>query len=49
MGRIQGAAAKKKLTGAERHRLWERHCGTATPETADLAALTDLLNAIHAT
>lgn len=46
-GKIKAAADMKKMPNGVRNRLWAQHCGIATPETADIAALSALLEEIN--
>ena len=48
LGRITAAATKKKLTEEQKRALWTEKCGEATKDTADVAALQDLLAAVRA-
>jgi hypothetical protein len=47
LGRITAAADKKKLGREDRAALWAKHCGEATPDMADMSALSDLLEAVR--
>ena len=49
LGRIKAVADKMGLKAPERARFWGAHCGAgATPETVDVAALTELYQALVA-
>jgi len=45
-GRIQARQDQLGLSADDRQGWWRRFCGEGTPETADLAALTDLFTAL---
>lgn len=47
-GRIRAGEDRLALSASKRAELWVAHCGQATPETADLSALSDLLTALRA-
>jgi hypothetical protein len=46
--KIRQTAKTRGISSDERRALWSRYCGTASPETADPAALADLLAALEA-
>ncbi len=45
---VKGVADHLKLKAADRARLWTAHCGRATPDTVDVAALQGLYDALKA-
>lgn len=47
LGKLRATADMKKISAKERQALWEKHCGQATPETVDIAALGALLDAVR--
>jgi hypothetical protein len=44
---IKAVADTVKLSPKDRRDYWAKFCGMATPQTADLAALTDMLCALR--
>lgn len=48
LGKIRAAVQSRGLTPRQQRELWARHCGTATPETVDVAALAAALDEITA-
>ncbi len=48
LGLIKGAADHLKMPAKDRAALWLTHCGRATPENADVAALQGLYEALRA-
>lgn len=47
LGLVKGAADHLKLAAKDRATLWAQHCGRATPETVDVAALQGLYEALR--
>lgn len=48
LGKVKGAADRLALKAPKRAELWRLHCGEATPDNADPAALAELLKALQA-